>query len=640
MAQRVVDPPMAELDRLANALTDGERLAIDFFNEYLPPEWEMYIQPHLNGLRPDLVLLNPAVGIAVFEVKDWDLDRVEYYVDSRQDVPEIAARGNDGQPIVLNPRNRNPLAQVARYQDEVLNLYCPRLETSYGAAARQAVTAGIIMTGATTERAEQLLSPLRTDVMRAYPSYYPISGFDDLRSEGLRVVFPESQRQSSQVMSEAAASDLRGWLREPAFSREQRTPLALDAGQREVATTRTQSGYRRVRGPAGSGKTVALASRAAELAKEGKRVLVCTYNITLMNYIRDKAAQWARSQGRRRPDVEFLNFHSWCKRVWEKFGKGSEYRALWEQAKDQEDRDQLSNVLIPKLTESMLREAANRTVADLYDAILVDEGQDFLPSWWSALRAALAEGGEMLLVADMTQNVYGTANVWTDAAMRGSGFSGPWFQLERSYRLPPSMIPVLKRYADTHLAMQDVDLPELDQQELHLWPVDLKWIQTDRRSAVDACAAAITDQMSRLRQANAVADIVFLAGHDVGAVVVQRLEQKGIRVRHTFDDGQVYGRGRRLKLAFFQGDERVKATTLHSFKGWEAAQLIIYVDSAASARARALFYAALTRIQRLESGSALTVVSSAANLAEFGKTWPSHEAFRRAGDARPPSWSS
>ena len=34
---------------------------------------------NLNGLRPDIVPLHPGVGVAVFEVKDWDLGAMQYY---------------------------------------------------------------------------------------------------------------------------------------------------------------------------------------------------------------------------------------------------------------------------------------------------------------------------------------------------------------------------------------------------------------------------------------------------------------------------------------------------------------------------------------------------------------------------------
>ena len=67
-----------------------------------------------------------------------------------------------------------------------------------------------------------------------------------------------------------------------------------------------------------------------------------------------------------------------------------------------------------------------------YDAILVDEGQDFRPSWWQTLRLALKDGGEMVLVADKTQNIYATAAAWTEDTMANAGFKGPWAELKVS----------------------------------------------------------------------------------------------------------------------------------------------------------------------------------------------------------------
>ena len=71
-----------------------------------------------------------------------------------------------------------------------------------------------------------------------------------------------------------------------------------------------------------------------------------------------------------------------------------------------------------------------------YDAILVDEGQDFRPSWWQTLRLALKADGEMILVADKTQNIYATAAAWTEDTMANAGFRGPWVGAED--QLPPS----------------------------------------------------------------------------------------------------------------------------------------------------------------------------------------------------------
>ncbi len=54
----------------------------------------------------------------------------------------------------------------------------------------------------------------------------------------------------------------------------------------------------------------------------------------------------------------------------------------------------------------------------------------FSASWWNALRKVCRPGGEMLLVADATQDIYGTARSWTDDAMTGAGFKGDWAELK------------------------------------------------------------------------------------------------------------------------------------------------------------------------------------------------------------------
>lgn len=72
------------------------------------------------------------------------------------------------------------------------------------------------------------------------------------------------------------------------------------------------------------------------------------------------------------------------------------------------------------------------------------------------------------------------------------------------------------------------------------------------------------------------------------------------------------------------GDARVKATTLHSFKGWEARALVLYVSDTLSEQQMALVYTGLTRIKRHSEGSFLTVVSSLPDLDAFGRTWPEY----------------
>jgi hypothetical protein len=267
---RFISPPIDQLDELRQPLTRGERLVLDFFHTHLQLEWEIYLQPHLNGLRPDLVLLHPGVGIAVFEVKDWDLDAMDYWVEARPGKSPILLAGRDGKRFSL--QSENPVEKVCRYKQELYELYCPRLNQRAGLAA---ITAGIIFPFAKDERVMDLLSPcLRYRNMHQHPQYNPLSGADSICTGKIQKVFPESSRRTSSVMNIDLAKDLRNWLVEPDFSSTQRQPLDLDKNQLSFVRSRTTSGYRRIRGPAGSGKSLILAARAAELLGEGKEVLV------------------------------------------------------------------------------------------------------------------------------------------------------------------------------------------------------------------------------------------------------------------------------------------------------------------------------------------------------------------------------
>jgi hypothetical protein len=235
----------------------------------------------------------------------------------------------------------------------------------------------------------------------------------------------------------------------------------------------------------------------------------------------------------------------------------------------------------------------------------------------------------MLLAADRSQDIYETASAWTEEAMAGAGFSGPWAELRRCYRIPGRLIPYVDRFAADFMSNSTVDVPTamLDHRQLGLdeAATALRWVQvSDPQALVTAAAEEVPQMMKRLTQTTAVADVVVLAptrqlGADLSAQIAQRF---AIRVHHTFDaDDRV---ARKLKLSFFKGDARVKATTLHSFKGWESRHLVVLVDSIQRPGSAALLYTAMTRLRWDLAGSCLTVVSSCPELRAFGGTWPEY----------------
>lgn len=210
--------------------------------------------------------------------------------------------------------------------------------------------------------------------------------------------------------------------------------------------------------------------------------------------------------------------------------------------------------------------------------------------------------------------------------MTGAGFTGDWARLEVGYRLPLQAQNAAQEFARRFLPKDMIDLPDADQLDMGFEPCTLKWIQCDPENAERQCVNSTLAMMRETGKAGlANADITFLCNEiALGRKVVRSLDSySGVNTVHTFETRKVDQT--RSKMGFFMGDARVKATTLHSFKGWEARLLVVHIGHAIGSDGFASIYAALTRLKRSPEGSWLTVVCSAPELSEYGKTWVQHQ---------------
>ena len=624
MPAKLIDPPLEDLDQLSTPLKAGVKEVVEYFEKYLGQNWEIYVQPHLNGFRPDLILLNPKVGVAVVEVVDWDLAAMEYaYVFGDRSEPKLKA-SREGEVIDLG--RSDPVSKVETYKDAIFSFFCPRLDNQgYGC-----ITGIIAFPDASRDDVKPILQPVREYFgHHEHWRQNTLLTLDDIYAgdKGLRHVLPVAYLSKDDRFSPDSASDLRHWLVEPEFDREQRRPLIqdLDARQQALVGSRTGSRYRKIRGAAGSGKSLVLAARAAALAREGKSVLIVTFNITLVNYLLDYVAR-AEPERKIREKIEAWNFHSWCRLLADKVGCRTEYGALW---RDNNHRAVLETLL----AESAIGWCNHLNEDERYDAILVDEGQDFQRDWWIALRSALTPSGEMLLVADRAQNIYGVEN-WLDADLRGTGLSSTWFELSASYRMPEALIDIAADFAGRYLPASEAIIPTPVNRGF-AWTQDrLSWIQCEKADALEACMIGISEILFNNNNTISPADLTIITDDtSVGLMIEGALKkQLGIHCIHTLvsesdDEAQRNAESRRKKLAFFKGDRRAKLTTIQSFKGWESSVLVLYVSKAESLEQLSLVYTGMTRLKAVERGACLTVISSAASLESFGAGWPLFKRF-------------
>ena len=142
----------------------------------------------------------------------------------------------------------------------------------------------------------------------------------------------------------------------------------------------------RVKGVAGCGKTQVVAYRAVEQhIRTGERVLIITFNITLIQYIRMRINQVPADFS---PNMfEITNYHQFFK------SKANQY----------------SNKAI--LLEDFDNPEFFKPYGDKikkYKSIIIDEVQDFNESWLkSIITYFLSEGGSVSLFGDGEQNIYG-----------------------------------------------------------------------------------------------------------------------------------------------------------------------------------------------------------------------------------------
>jgi superfamily I DNA and RNA helicase len=178
----------------------------------------------------------------------------------------------------------------------------------------------------------------------------------------------------------------------------------LDHHQESIAR-QYDGGHRIITGPSGSGKTLILVHRAAMLKQYNpaiRNILFVCYNITLVNYIRRLLADKHIPLGEN--GVEVCHFFQLCAKI---TGETIPYEKA-----DSEYYDMVIQDTLEKLPSCKLH----------YDAILIDEGQDFSDEMLKIVTALLNPKTDHLSIAlDDNQNIYQRRASWKEVGIHARG---------------------------------------------------------------------------------------------------------------------------------------------------------------------------------------------------------------------------
>lgn len=396
-------------ETIKRTATAGERLLFNTLKNYLPDDYLVYYEPEIYGRRPDFVIIGPDLGLIVLEVKDWTLNTI---VQATKDEWVIFGR-NQQQSIV-----QNPYKQAEEYTFHIMN-YLKHDQNLINQNGKNKFNLkfpcgyGVVFTR------------LKTTDLTRHSLYNVISPqFCLARNE----IDPEDEDFSEEIFIEKLINMFKINFRlresltdyeinvirhklfpEVRISHTEKEPVpyqdqillsmhnlkTMDIHQENYAKNIGDKN-RLIRGVAGSGKTLILATRAALLARENPdwNILILCYNISLSRYleqlielkvseIKQEGEQGSlfESKNKNKGKIEVFNFHAFLKH-----------------------KLKITDEQIPNLIKSL---SQNNRLIEKYDAILIDEGQDFEQEWLQLVSYLLnPDTQSLLLVEDRAQDIY------------------------------------------------------------------------------------------------------------------------------------------------------------------------------------------------------------------------------------------
>ena len=326
----------------------------------------------------DFVVAHPCLGILVMEVKGG---KIAYNANTHQ----WTSTDRHG---VTHELDRDPVEQALRSQKALLG----KLRDMPNWDGSRWLTIGPVVSFPDVYADN---APLRPDLHREIL----FDAGDAHNLEGsIKRAFKHYQAQNGRG-GQLGHDRLRIVERLLARSFELRTPLGVEIGyedERLIELTEHQYhlldflGSRRrakIKGCTGSGKTMLAIEKARRLSAQGVTVLLTCYNSALAADLR----------GRVPASIDVKHFHELCTVMAQEAGITLEGRS----------QNQFDDVYYQEVLPDALFDAAAK-LGPRYDAIIVDEGQDFRDTWGVALSALLhdPDQGMLFIFFDDNQNLY------------------------------------------------------------------------------------------------------------------------------------------------------------------------------------------------------------------------------------------
>jgi hypothetical protein len=469
-------------DRMPTGASQGEKNTFKLLQK-LPDDYICYYEPVVGERYPDFVVIIPELGVLIIEVKGWYRSQLE-----RADTRDVTVR-QDGVSRV----HKHPVRQAREYKFELMD------------ACRKSRHANHLLNH-DGQYAGNFIFPfghmaLMSNITRGQVRQGDFEIADGVFGDA-KMVMRDEMEALLDLPAEKLIDVMRAWF-DPRWSFPRLTRAQVDAirliihpeiviegtslavldHRQEMRARSIGQGHRLIYGIAGSGKTVILLARARMLAKDpARKVLLLCFNKALVQRFREELASY--------PNIHVMNFHGWVAR--------NRVRVRHDDFSP-EAEDLRIRLLLDRLK-------SGRGEAGQYDAVLIDEAQDFDPRWFTCAKLALKDpdDGDLLIALDGGQNLYGRKTfTWKSVGVNAVGrvMSRSAYDFDRNYRNTRQILTVAAPFAAVNVTDDEDDALQSYRVDpgcaVREGPLPRSYAASSREAELDAILRRVNDWLTR-----------------------------------------------------------------------------------------------------------------------------------------------
>jgi len=508
-------------EKIHNMLNDGDRL---------------FLRPNINGDTPDLVLYRPHIGIALFGINDEDIMTID------KQSPDVLCY------------------HIEEYGRRLIKLHLDSLfekaieNHSYWGLIKKV----IVFTKCNRVEVDKIIKNIETSSDNKKQRYVTCLSIDNIENDLLhRIKMDYRNRNFSEELSNFFLN-----LISPLWHSYRDGSCDIKLSKKQIPLViSTEGAHQKIKGVAGSGKTQVMAYRAVNaMIRTGKPILILTFNITLRNYIKFRLNQIPADFSWN--NVVILNYHEFFN---------------------------MQALKVNKQVKNLLSYDDETFFDDYkvyrYSAIFIDEVQDFKEEWLRIIHNTfLDDDGEFVVFGDKSQNIF-KRELGNDNEPKIPNVPGRWNEsLDEPQRFVVGSIFNLSQ----HFRLKFMEYGKSFEQQLEL---------DDQKIIL---YAFINDKKNGETFGKWCMEIIKRDGLYTGETVVLASKEGLLReidynyrqcsskeTKTTFASKEQFqdlankdkeDLSRTKKLHFTMDSDHLKLSTIASFKGWEADNVILFIQ--------------------------------------------------------------